>query len=628
MQQARATRTVVCEVHTAPALDRLSARPREVEALSALITRVTSTLDMDEVLDHATAVCTALSGCAGALVYLWEEEQDRLVIRGASDGYRHWIDTFSLRLGEGLTGWTALNRRPGIIADDPLSDPRYKHVPELNDSRFQSVLTVPVVGRDDRLVGVLTLHTTAPHEFADDDVRLIQAVAGLVAGAVENARLHERALRAATVFRRLADASNEMTASPGPHTLQRLALTALELLDATLVAVLVLDEARSRLVVETWVGGDGGAVRADVVRAEGLWARLLGGGPASVAIGHDEPFVRALGLREAPRSLFAAPLIFDGRPIGLLVCTAGERRTLAPDNLELLGVIANHTAIALEESRSAAEADERLRVRSLFDALRAGDPLPVAGTSLGLRLDEPHAVVCVEADAGSGAERVFRTVAAALGDVFPGSLAEPRGSELAMLVPLRSERWEELLERTLETALTAVPAATAGFSDSTAGTADYALAFRQARVACSIAGGSRARRGIRGYRGLGAQRYLWAISKERDPDPLEIAVGRLIELDQRRGSDLFHTLETYLDHQGNARQAAAALYIHRNTLRLRLRRIAELVGLDPTDRGAWLDLVLAARLIRFRALGIGAEQPARPATTPDHAHAKGGSVRA
>ena len=49
MQAARETRTVVCEVHTASALDRLSARPREVEALSALITRVTSTLDMDEV---------------------------------------------------------------------------------------------------------------------------------------------------------------------------------------------------------------------------------------------------------------------------------------------------------------------------------------------------------------------------------------------------------------------------------------------------------------------------------------------------------------------------------------------------------------------------------------------------
>jgi GAF domain-containing protein len=595
------TRTVVCEVHTAPAL--LSARPRELEALSALITRVTSTLDMDEVLDHATGVCSALTGCAGALVYLWDEEQDRLVIRGASDGYQRWIGTFSLRLGEGLTGWTALNRRPGIITDDPLSDPRYKYVPELNDSRFQSTLTVPVVGREDALVGVLTLHTTAPHEFTDDDVRLIRAVAGLIAGAVENARLHERALRAATVFRRLADASNEMTsASPGPRTLQRLALTALELLDAMLVAVLVLDEARGRLVVETWVGGDGGAVHADGVRAEGLWARLLGGGPTSSGVDGDEPFVRTLGLRVPPRSLFTAPLVFDGRPIGLLVCTAHERRTLGPDNLELLGVIANHTAIALEESRSAAEADERSRVRSLFDTLRSGDPLPDAGASLGLRLDAPHAVVCVEANQGSGAERLFRSVAVALGDVFPGSLAEPRGSELALLVPLRSERWEELLERTLETAMADSPDARAGFSDSTAETNDFALGFRQARVASAIAAGSGARRRIRSHRGLGAQRYLWAISKERDPDPLELAVGRLIEIDERRGSDLFNTLETYLDHQGNARQTAAALYIHRNTLRLRLRRIAELVGLDPTDRNAWLDLVLAVRLIRFRAL--------------------------
>ena len=107
---------------------------------------------------------------------------------------------FTLALGEGLTGWTTLSRKAGRITDDPLSDPRYKLVPELEDTRFQSVLTIPVVGREDQLVGVLTLHTTAPHEFSDDDVRLLETVASLVAGAVENARLHEQAIRTMKVF--------------------------------------------------------------------------------------------------------------------------------------------------------------------------------------------------------------------------------------------------------------------------------------------------------------------------------------------------------------------------------------------------------------------------------------------
>ena len=73
----------------------------EFGALSSLIARVNSSLAMDEVLDQATEVCTSLTGCAGALVYLWDAEQERLVIRGASEGYRHWIDVFSLAPGEG-----------------------------------------------------------------------------------------------------------------------------------------------------------------------------------------------------------------------------------------------------------------------------------------------------------------------------------------------------------------------------------------------------------------------------------------------------------------------------------------------------------------------------------------------
>jgi signal transduction protein with GAF and PtsI domain len=99
------------------------------------------------------------------LVYLWDDEQERLVIRSAVEGYRHWIGAFSLELGEGLTGWTALSRRPGIITEDALADPRYKHVPELNDTRFQSVLTVPVVGRDDGSSRCDTAHRR-PHGFS------------------------------------------------------------------------------------------------------------------------------------------------------------------------------------------------------------------------------------------------------------------------------------------------------------------------------------------------------------------------------------------------------------------------------------------------------------------------------
>ncbi len=73
-------------------------RSTEFEALSALIARVNSSLDDGRGARPGDGGLHVADGCAGALVYLWDAEQERLVIRGASEGYRHWIDVFSLAL--------------------------------------------------------------------------------------------------------------------------------------------------------------------------------------------------------------------------------------------------------------------------------------------------------------------------------------------------------------------------------------------------------------------------------------------------------------------------------------------------------------------------------------------------
>ncbi|MEJ7650517.1 MAG: helix-turn-helix domain-containing protein [Nakamurella sp.] len=51
----------------------------------------------------------------------------------------------------------------------------------------------------------------------------------------------------------------------------------------------------------------------------------------------------------------------------------------------------------------------------------------------------------------------------------------------------------------------------------------------------------------------------------------------------RPGSPLLLTLETYLAHSGALEPAARSLFVHPNTMRYRLRRIAELTGRDPWD---------------------------------------------
>jgi hypothetical protein len=70
----------------------------------------------------------------------------------------------------------------------------------------------------------------------------------------------------------------------------------------------------------------------------------------------------------------------------------------------------------------------------------------------------------------------------------------------------------------------------------------------------------------------------------------------LVAYDRRHGTDYVATLAAWLDQQGDHRKAARQLHVHPNTLRYRLRRLAEIVDLDvesPRTRLA-LQIQLAA----------------------------------
>lgn len=80
-------------------------------------------------------------------------------------------------------------------------------------------------------------------------------------------------------------------------------------------------------------------------------------------------------------------------------------------------------------------------------------------------------------------------------------------------------------------------------------------------------------------------------------------VARLLEYDAKHGAHLVETLRAWLDAFGDVPAAAAAVYVHPNTFRYRLRRLAEVGGLDLTDPEARF-----AALLHLRLRGPAAER--------------------
>lgn len=79
------------------------------------------------------------------------------------------------------------------------------------------------------------------------------------------------------------------------------------------------------------------------------------------------------------------------------------------------------------------------------------------------------------------------------------------------------------------------------------------------------------------------------------------AVARLVAYDRKHQSSLVETLGAWLDAFGDVAVASAAMYVHPNTFRYRLRRVAEVGRVDLTDPNARLAAMLQLRLMELTA---------------------------
>ncbi|MER6671487.1 helix-turn-helix domain-containing protein, partial [Amycolatopsis japonica] len=74
-------------------------------------------------------------------------------------------------------------------------------------------------------------------------------------------------------------------------------------------------------------------------------------------------------------------------------------------------------------------------------------------------------------------------------------------------------------------------------------------------------------------------------------------VARLLAYDAQHQSQLVHTLRCWLDAFGDIGAASASAYVHPNTFRYRLRRLAEVGEIDLDDAGERFAAMLQLRLL-------------------------------
>jgi signal transduction histidine kinase len=179
---------------------------RSVEKLTALgeVSRaVSSTLDVDTVLDTIVARASQLAGAAGCSIFEYDAVAEQFVLRATHHDDAAFVAALRavpLRKREGLMGRAAEMREPAQIPDIAAPGAYRSSVRDtLLRFGYRALLAVPLL-REDQIIGSLSFTRKEPGEFSPEVVDVLKTFATQSALAIQNARL----------FREIADKSRQL----------------------------------------------------------------------------------------------------------------------------------------------------------------------------------------------------------------------------------------------------------------------------------------------------------------------------------------------------------------------------------------------------------------------------------
>ena len=179
---------------------------RSVEQLTALgeVSRaVSSTLDVETVLDTVVSRARELAGADGAVIYEFDADTEQFHVRsthGFDAQFVEAIQRIPVRMGEGTPGRAARMREPFQVADIAVPGAYEGGLRSIIlGAGYRSALSVPLL-REEEVIGTLTLTRRTPGEFSPEIVELLKTFATQSALAIQNARL----------FREIEDKGREL----------------------------------------------------------------------------------------------------------------------------------------------------------------------------------------------------------------------------------------------------------------------------------------------------------------------------------------------------------------------------------------------------------------------------------
>ena len=158
-------------------IKELESRLEGTEHQLRLVQRISRFMARDanlgEALQSVVGLVVEFMQSDSCLLYLLQSSE--LVLCASNNPQPDTIGGVRLKLGEGLTGWVARERRLLAISREAYLDPRFKLFTDLPEDTYDAFLSAPVIARN-RIMGVINVQHRDPHFHSGGEMELLTTV--------------------------------------------------------------------------------------------------------------------------------------------------------------------------------------------------------------------------------------------------------------------------------------------------------------------------------------------------------------------------------------------------------------------------------------------------------------------
>ena len=263
----------------------------------------------------------------------------------------------------------ALRAQAPVFVEELCTDARFPGPVSLHEQDVVSGIFVAILGRD-RPFGVLAAQSTRRRTFTEADVHFLQAIANVLAAAVERQRSSEELRQRFEQLRRIHHLSDAVSLASGMEAIYTEALDALQLTVGADRASVLLFDPDGAMRFKAWRGLSDTYRKA--VEGHTPW-QADASDPQPVLVPDVEQDPELAGLlpvfsAEGIRAVAFIPLMHLARLVGKFMLYYNAPHRFTADEVQLARTVARHVALAL--ARTVAEdalRDSESRYRMLME---------------------------------------------------------------------------------------------------------------------------------------------------------------------------------------------------------------------------------------------------------------------